>query len=171
VETATSRWGLATERVLRETHLGDKLPMSLVIPVTIDCFADGFLIGVSVGLSQKAGIVLAFANSMEMAFLGMAYASRIVKCTGSSEFMRVFAVFAPPLVMWGASAVGAALASVTDAYPTIRVAFVAFGVVALLSLVCNELIIEARNSGGENPMVPLCIFAAVYLVLMLEHVI
>lgn len=69
VEAATSRWGHAKSLV--ETKLGQTLPLSLVIPVTLDCFADGFLIGVSATLSSTAGIVLAFANSMEMAFLGL----------------------------------------------------------------------------------------------------
>lgn len=56
---------------LPDTEEGDTLPIGLVVPVTIDCFVDGFLIGVSVAVSRKAAFILAAANCMEMAFLGM----------------------------------------------------------------------------------------------------
>ena len=61
---------------------GDKVPYGLVVPVIMDCFTDGFLIGVAVALSFKAGIILGAANCLEMSFLGMAYSTRLVKCTG-----------------------------------------------------------------------------------------
>ena len=53
-----------------EPELGDAVPVSLVVPVTLDCFVDGFLIGVSVSISPSAGIVLSVANCLEMSFLG-----------------------------------------------------------------------------------------------------
>jgi zinc transporter ZupT len=64
---------------------------------------DGFLIGVSVAISPKAGIVLAFANCFEMSFLGMAYASRLVKCTGTSALTRGVALYGPPMLMFFAA--------------------------------------------------------------------
>ena len=54
------------------------------------------------------------------------------------------------LVLLHCSGVGAALGSASSAIPAVYVAFVAFGVVALLSLVCNELLIEARNVQGDD---------------------
>ena len=62
--------------------LGDKVPYGLVVPVVMDCFADGFLIGVAVALSFNAGVILGAANCLEMSFLGMVYSTRLVKCTG-----------------------------------------------------------------------------------------
>jgi hypothetical protein len=52
------------------------------------------------------------------------------------------------------------------------IAFVAFGVVALLFLVCNELLIEARNAQGEDEKwwISLCIFAGVYVVLLADRI-
>ena len=52
------------------------------------------------------------------------------------------------------------------------VSFVAFGVVSLLALVCNELLIEAKEAQGEKEIiwVNLLIFAGIYLVLMLSRV-
>lgn len=92
VEVAARRW-IRRARPMPEPEEGDTLPTGLIIPVTIDCFVDGFLIGVSCALSPKAGIVLGFANCLEMAFLGMAYATRLKKCTGSSWIVRQVAMF------------------------------------------------------------------------------
>ena len=56
--------------------------------------------------------------------------------------------------------------------PAVFVSFVAFGVVSLLALVCNELLIEAKEAQGEKEIiwVNLLIFAGIYLVLMLSRV-
>jgi zinc transporter ZupT len=157
---------------LVETTLGDVLPNSLIIPVTIDCFVDGFLIGVTIAISPKAGYVLAAANCLEMGSLGMAYSSRIAKCTGSSLIYRQLAVLVPPLIMLLASGLGAAVAGYSDGLPAAFVAFVAFGVFALISLVCCELIIEAREVQDAEDMwwMELFIFIGIYLVIMIEPV-
>ncbi|KAJ1433638.1 hypothetical protein B484DRAFT_447182 [Ochromonadaceae sp. CCMP2298] len=170
IESAAAKWNRV--KSLPETSEGDKLPLNLVLPVTIDCFVDGFLIGVSVAISPKAGIVLAFANCFEMSFLGMAYASRLVKCTGTSALKRGIALYGPPLLMFFAAGVGAALAGAVKHIPMLFIAFVAFGVVALLFLVCNELLIEARNAQGEDEKwwISLCIFAGVYVVLLADRI-
>jgi len=164
------RWG---RRVMPETVLGDKLPLSLIIPIAIDCFVDGFLIGVSVVLSPKAGYVLTLANTLEMSFLGMAYSSRLCKCTGSTPHARFIATLFPPLLMLLATGVGASLAKIAFNIPAVYIGFVAFGVIALLTLVCCELLIEARENQQNNEkwFIQGLIFVGVYLVLMLDNVI
>lgn len=157
---------------LVETTLGDVLPSSLIIPVTIDCFVDGFLIGVTIAISSRAGYILAAANCLEMGSLGMAYSSRIAKCTGSPILHRQLAVILPPLIMFLSSGLGAAVAGYSDGVPSAFVGFVAFGVFALISLVCCELVIEAREvqDSEDKWWMQLFIFLGVYLVLMLEPV-
>jgi hypothetical protein len=103
----------------------------------------------------------------------MAYSVRLKKCTGSSWTMRQTALLAPPLLMFLASGFGAYVADLSRDYPAIFVGFVAFGTVALLSLVCTELLIEAKQSMGDEEVwyVSLSLYVAVYLVLMLYPVI
>ena len=79
----------------------------------------------------------------------MAYSVRLKKCTGSSWTVRQVALLAPPLLMFLSAGLGAYLAELSKDYPAVFVGFVAFGVVALLSLVCTELIIEAKEAMGE----------------------
>lgn len=172
VENVASRW-TRRNRELPEPELGATIPAGLVIPVALDCFVDGFLIGVSCGISPQAGIVLGAANTLEMASLGMAYSVRLNKCTGSSWMARQIALYSPPLLMLLSAGLGAFLSEQARDIPAVFVAFVAFGVVALLSLVCTELLIEAKECIGDEEgwYFNLALFAAVYLVLMLSTVI
>ena len=79
-----------------------------------------------------------------MGFLGLAVSIRVQKCTGSSLLSRMFALVFPPIIMLLFSMVGALAGLASMQHPQIFVGFIAFGVVALLSLVVNELLVEAR---------------------------
>eukprot|EP00595_Chromulina_sp_UTEXLB2642_P002390 CAMPEP_0196767874 /NCGR_PEP_ID=MMETSP1095-20130614/42065_1 /TAXON_ID=96789 ORGANISM="Chromulina nebulosa, Strain UTEXLB2642" /NCGR_SAMPLE_ID=MMETSP1095 /ASSEMBLY_ACC=CAM_ASM_000446 /LENGTH=545 /DNA_ID=CAMNT_0042136649 /DNA_START=42 /DNA_END=1683 /DNA_ORIENTATION=- len=169
VATVSQRW-TRRSRPMPEPVTGDFIPVGLVIPVTLDCFVDGFLIGVSCALSPEAGIILGAANCLEMSFLGMAYSTRLSRCTGSSLMMRLLALYMPPLLMFLSSGFGAFLGILAHHVPSVFIAFVAFGVVALLALVCNELLIEARDAQGDDERwyITIMVFAGVYIVLMLS---
>jgi zinc transporter ZupT len=168
VAAASNRWA-RRHRELPETATGDVVPVSLVIPVTMDCFVDGMLIGVASALSLKAGLVLALANCLEMGFLGIAYSLRISKCTGSSLLTRQLTMYCPPLLMFCAAGAGSFIAHISKAVPAVFVSFVGFGIVALLSLACGEMIIEARENQSDDGVrwyVQVWIFVGVYLVLV-----
>ena len=170
VEHVAARWSKRNN--LPTPELGALVPFSLVVPVTMDCFTDGLLIGVSCAIRPKAGIILAFANMLEMGFLGIAFSWRLAKCTGSSKIVRNSSLYLPPLVMWASAVLGGYLASSARGKPLVFVSIVAFGVVALLYLVCNELLIEAREAQGEDGKwwISIWIFLGVWLVLILDPV-
>lgn len=159
-------------RSLPVVEEGDSIPVNLVIPVVIDCFVDGFLIGIAVSLAPKAGFVLCAANCLEMSILGMAYSGAVSKCTKSSELMRQLALYVPPLIMWLAAGLGAAVGAASYKTPSIFVAFVAFGIVNLVFLACVELIPEAKeiNEKEENGkwyiLAP--VFFGLWLIILLD---
>lgn len=134
-------------------------------------FVDGFLIGVALALSKRAGCILAIANCLEMAFLGMAVSIRVRKCTGSSTFVRYACITVPPLIMLAATMLGSLAGSISKSYPILFVTFVAFGVIALLYLVFNELLVEARDAqeGDIRWWVTAVIFVGIYAVLLTDH--
>lgn len=170
VDVATSRWSRYFQHIqLPNTSLGDTIPVSLVIPVTMDCIVDGLLIGISGTINAKAGLVLAIANCLEMSFLGIAYSIRIGKCTGTSSILRYTALYCPPLLMCLSAGCGAILTHLTSSIPIVYISCVSFGIVALLALVCGELLIEARErqEGEVHWYVQLCLFLGVYIVLMM----
>lgn len=66
-----------------------------------------------------------------------------------------------------------ALGATTLETPTVFVGFVSFGIVALLFLVCNELIVEAKAAQGDDEKwwIGSMVFVGIYVVLMLEFLI
>eukprot|EP00596_Hydrurales_sp_CCMP1899_P000443 CAMPEP_0119036262 /NCGR_PEP_ID=MMETSP1177-20130426/3847_1 /TAXON_ID=2985 /ORGANISM="Ochromonas sp, Strain CCMP1899" /LENGTH=554 /DNA_ID=CAMNT_0006995841 /DNA_START=152 /DNA_END=1816 /DNA_ORIENTATION=- len=168
-EDASFIWRRLT-RVMGMPAKGSFVPLSLIVPVAIDSFVDGFLIGVACSLSKRAGWILAMANCLEMAFLGMAVSIRVNKCTGSSKFVRYSCITVPPFIMLGATVLGSFAGTISKGYPLIFVTFVAFGVIALLYLVFNELLVEARDAqeGNVQWWVTAVVFVGFYVVLMMD---
>ena len=144
--------------------------MGLLLPVIVDSIVDGFLIGLSVALSPKAGYILSGANCLEMSFLGMALTVRVMKCTGSSTLIRNLSIVSPPFIMLLASTMGALVGTMALEHHIFFVIFVSFGVVALLFLVCNELLIEAKNVQGDDEVwwITSMIFVGIYVVLITD---
>ena len=152
--------------------LGAKLPWSLIIPVVIDSFVDGFLIGLSCSLSHHAGLVLAFATCIEMTFLGAAFAATVSRSTGASKISRLITVMVPPVVLLIAAVIGAALGDISASSPAAFTGFVAFGTVALLFLVTHELLIEAHDAQGgvEVWWINTILYVGIFVVLLLNRV-
>lgn len=159
---------------LPNTQDGDRLPAALVAPVCADCLADGLLVGLTATISFRAGLVLGLANGLEMGVLGAAYSARLSRCTRTPAGKRTIALYAPPLLMLFAAGVGGLLGAAADGpgMLAVRVGLVAFGVVSLLGLVCNELLAEARSLQGDEERwwVSAALFLGVYVVLVLDHI-
>lgn len=67
VEEIFFRW--RRSRPMPIPDVGAEVPTGLVVPVFIDSFVDGFLIGLTCALNLKAGYILSAANCLEMSFL------------------------------------------------------------------------------------------------------
>ena len=67
VEETFYRW--RRSRSMPIPSAGAEVPTGLVVPVFIDSFVDGFLIGLACALNLKAGYILSAANCLEMSFL------------------------------------------------------------------------------------------------------
>jgi zinc transporter ZupT len=152
--------------------MGSIIPISLVVPVVVDAMVDGFLIGLSSSISLRVGFILASANAIEMSFLGIAVSMRIRKCTGSNILLRYLSLLTPPLVMCLFTFVGMFCGAAAAAHAPLFVMFVSFGIVALLSLACNELLWESRQAvGGEdtwqNTMI---LFVGVFLIIVMDKI-
>ena len=122
---------------------GSIIPVSLVIPVAVDCAMDGFLIGLSCALSHRAGVILGLVTCIEMGALGAAFGMRINKCTGSSVIMRRLTISIPPLIMLSTCFLGAQGGLEAGSYPVTMGMSIGFGVTMLLKLACVDLLGEA----------------------------
>lgn len=166
VQSGFTKWHRSRPFPLIEE--GFTVPLSMLIPICIDGLVDGFLIGLTCTISFNAGVVLSFANSIEMSLLGAALSVRVAKCTASSLFVRLLAISLPPVFMFLGTIIGSLLGHLTSLNSMLFTAFVSFGIVALLYLVCHELLLEAYDLQNQTNrwQVSIALFAGVFLVLI-----
>lgn len=130
--------------------------------LAVDIFLDGLLIGIGFAEGGGAGLLLTFALTIELGFLGVAVA--ITARDGGADNRRAIAITAAVASsiiaggVFGATLFGSAGGGLLSAV-------LSFGTVALLYLVTEELLTEAH----EQPDTPLltALFFIGFLVLLL----
>lgn len=120
----------------------ESFPWALILAVVLDSFVDGMLIGLAGSVATGSGILMAIATAIEMGFLGYSFACSIVQSMRPCKATVVLAL--PPVAMLLAAAAAGAGASVVEGTPAF-VALIAFALVALLFLVVDELLSEAKE--------------------------
>lgn len=59
VEGYSFKWGRRSKkRMVPVPNAGSFIPMTLMVPVVVDCIVDGFLVGTTSAISTRAGIIL-----------------------------------------------------------------------------------------------------------------
>ena len=121
---------------------------------SVDLLIDGFLMGVAFSISHASGILLTIAIAFEVLFLGFTFS---VSFAGKGlQKLSIFLIlcFMAILVFLG-GVLGYWILGVLE--PNWQVAAMAFGAVALLYLVTEELLVEAHEE-GETSFGPLLLF-------------
>lgn len=118
--------------------------IGLLLVTGVDVFVDGLVIGAGFAVGQSAGVLLAVALAFELVFLGVSTVSALVGAgTPRSRLLVVAAGLAASPVagaVVGASVLGGASSQLIAGV-------LAFGAVALMYLVTEELLVEAHESG------------------------
>jgi ZIP family zinc transporter len=119
-----------------------KLPFTLLIPVTVDIFIDGLLLGIGFFAGNKEGILLAIALSFELFSLGMATSIELQyrRITKTKSIITVICV---ALVFFASAVLGATL--LHNLPQSALEVMLSFGIAALLFLVTEELLTEAHE--------------------------
>ncbi len=171
VDRASFRFKRRSQNLGPIPSKGSFIPLSLVIPVIIDCAVDGFLIGLSCALSRRTGLILGLVTCIEMGALGAAYALRIKKCSGNSEFLRKLTITGTPLCILLFAYIGGLSGSVAETHPFAFSVSVGFGVTALLQLACVELLGEAFHAEEGGIVTYALMFLGVWIVLLLDRIV
>lgn len=138
--------------------------LGLLLLVAIDILIDGLVVGIGFTAGQKAGVLLTIALTLEVLFLGLTVATEI---GGTSASRAVIATACLALLL----PIGAMLAAPISTLPAVYVTgFFAFGLIALLYLVTEELLVEAHAT-PDTPWVTALFFAGFLLLLVLEEAI
>lgn len=155
------------------SHAGEKTgggsgAVSLSITAGVDTLVDGFVIGLGFVVGGGAGPLLALALAVELLFLALSAASSVGQSGRSSRWVLGIGIGLGILVMIGALLGAALLGGAPEGWV---IAVLAFGSIALLYLVTEELLVTVRNV-SETPWHTLVLFAgfiSVFAIEMLIH--
>jgi zinc transporter ZupT len=142
------------------------LPRTLFAGVVVDSCVDGMLIGLSASVVPESGWLMAIATAIEMCFLGFSFACAL---RGKTSPVATFITLAvPPMAMLVASCT-AWIGAYWVEHSFVFAGLVAFALVALLFLVLQELLLEAREKeDGQLWQVSMWLYIGLFLSLFLD---
>jgi ZIP family zinc transporter len=158
--------GVAAMLGVRSLERRVKGPLGLMSVTGIDILVDGLVLGIAFAAGAKAGILLTVALTIEVLFLGLTVANELGE-SGTSKG-RVIGLTAGLVLLLP---LGALLGGPVGALPaTVQGGFLAFGMIALLYLVTEELLVEAHET-EDQPWVTAMFFAGFLLLLLLDEMV
>lgn len=129
----------------------------------VDILIDGMVLGISFTAGARQGLLLTIALTIEILFLGLTLAGEFVE-TIPSRLKVVILTGAIGLAL----PIGALSGGPIGTLPSpILTGFYAFGLIALLYLVTEELLVEAHE-GPDLPLITSMFFVGFILILVLE---
>jgi len=132
--------------------------------IGIDLLIDGLVLGIGFAAGAKAGLLLTVALTIEVLFLGLTVANELGEFATSRGKMVGLTAGLVLLLP-----VGALLGTPISTLPgPVLTGFFAFGLIALLYLVTEELLVEAHET-PDRPWVTAMFFAGFLILLLLEE--
>ena len=132
--------------------------VSLIATVGLDVLIDGLILGLGFAAGAKAGILLTIALTLELLFLGLSVSATLSQA--SSDRKRIVTITAGlALLLPVGATLGTALGGLSG---SILAALLAFGLVALLYLVTEELLVEAHEL-PDTPLIAATFFVGFLL--------
>lgn len=154
--------GIAAMVLLQKLGRRVQGPVGLTAASATDVFVDGFVLGLSFLHGAKQGLLLTIALTLELLFLGLSVTASL----GSSSKWRAIAITAGVVI---ALPIGTAVGLLLDGLPVhILSGFYAFGLIALLYLVTEELLKEAHET-EDTALMPIAFFAGFIGLIFLEE--
>lgn len=138
----------------------------LVSLIAVDILVDGLVLGIAFAAGAKQGMLLTVALTLEVLFLGLSVALALSGTALSKPKMIAVTALVGLLLP-----LGAVVALPVSVLPVaVITGFYAFGLIALLYLVTEELLLEAHEQ-PEKPWVTAMFFAGFLALLLLEETI
>lgn len=141
-------------------------PVGMVSAIAIDLFIDGLVLGLAFLAGAKAGVLLTIALTLEVLFLGLTVTSELGETIRSRGKIVVATVALALLLPLGTLAA----TPIAMLPPQVITGFLAFGLVALLYLVTEELLVEAHEK-PDSPLITAMFFVGFLALLLIEEAI
>lgn len=120
------------------------IPWGLVGATGLDFLVDGLVLGAGFAAGGQKGPLLTVALTLEYLFVGLSVATSLAQ--RASSLHRVGLPAALALLTVAGSAIGSVL--LAGASPAVLAGFLAFGAVAFMYLVTEELLVKAHQRGA-----------------------
>jgi zinc transporter, ZIP family len=140
--------------------------LGLIAATGVDVFIDGLVTGAGFAAGEETGILLTIALVLEFLFLGLSVASSLGEQASNPKI-----IITPPAL--SLLMVSGAIVSVLllGHVPAVLLAIVlAFGAVALMYLVTEELLVEAHK-GAQGPWIAAAFFLGFLIYLVIDELI
>ena len=156
--------GLGVMLAIKQIESYMKGPVGLLTMVGVDIFIDGMVLGIGFAAGAKTGLLLTIALTLEVVFLGLTVAAELGESVKSR--IKIVGITAALVLVLP---LGTALAAPISLLPSVVVTgFFAFGLIALLYLVTEELLVEAHET-PDSPWVTSMFFVGFLSLLILEE--
>ena len=139
-------------------------PIGLAAATAIDLLVDGLVLGISFTAGAQQGVLLTIALTIEVLFLGLTQVGAFAK--SMTRARAVGATIAVGLALPLGSLLGGPVGMLSQ---PLRTGFYAFGLIALLYLVTEELLVEAHDGEAETPLVTSMFFFGFLAILVIEQ--
>ena len=134
--------------------------LGLLVTIGVDIFIDGLVLGLAFVAGQTQGLLLTIALTIEILFLGLTIAVGLK----TGNWARTVGITALLALLLPAGALLSAPISTLP--PAVVTGFLAFGLIALLYLVTEELLVEAHEV-PDRPWIAAMFFVGFLLLLLL----
>lgn len=156
--------GVSVMLLVKQLETIAKGPLGLLLAIAVDILIDGLVLGIGFAAGAKAGLLLTIALTIEVLFLGLTVANELSERVTSR--IKIVGTTAALVLLLPA---GALLAGPVAGLPgPVLTGFFAFGLIALLYLVTEELLVEAHET-EDRPWVTAMFFAGFLVLLLLEE--
>lgn len=160
--------GIGVILMLVVKELGGKVEgnLSLIATVGVDVFIDGAIVGIGFAAGAKEGMLLTIALTIELLFLSLSVAATLSDAKESRLKVLAITVAIALLLPIGATIGVLMLSGISG---ELLAGFFAFGLVALLYLVTEELLVEAHET-PDTPFTTAIFFVGFLLLIAIEEI-
>jgi zinc transporter, ZIP family len=158
--------GVAAMLLMKQIEDRSEGPVGLLTTIGLDILIDGLVLGIGFVAGAKVGVLLTIALTLEILFLGLTIANELGENVRSR--IKIVGITAGLALLLP---IGAILATPIAVLPSqVLAGFFAFGLVALLYLVTEELLLEAHET-PDRAWVTAMFFAGFLVLLVLQKLV
>jgi zinc transporter, ZIP family len=133
-----------TERLeRRQEHTGAAMPAGLIGATAVDFLVDGGVLGAGFTAGGETGLLLTLALTIEYLFVGLSIAAAL----GPASRKRTLVLLPTALALLTILGAAGGIVLLTGASAAVLAGVLAFGAVAFMYLVTEELLVEAHEHG------------------------